>query len=430
MRVTLQRTSVFVMVLNGHAWNCRALVCAIALALNVPATAGQFGESPTSLAGAVEQAWRLNPQAAGMDARDAEANASKDLAGSLTPEPLAISVGNLNDRQGNNTGKQEWEVELAVPLWLPGQKEARGTEAESRLAETAARRAAIRLEVAGEVREAWWSLAAARAGADLSARRVDTARALNADVQKRFKVGELSRIDANLARGEVLAAEAEMVDAQSVLLQAEQTFRLLTGGAIPANIVEERLTRERDPLGTSGSAEPHPKIAAAAAVARSARARLKLSEEQRRAAPELTLRALRERGDSTESYDNIVGVKLKIPFYSGPQVRRDTSAAQAEAEQADAEMRRAEMRGPQEVERARRALEGAERQLSMASERRFLAIDNLKLAEKSFSLGESDLATLLRIRAAAFESENAYDRQRIARMASISRLNQALGVMP
>jgi len=93
-------------------------------------------------------------------------------------------------------------------------------------------------------------------------------------------------------------------------------------------------------------------------------------------------------------------------------------------------MRRAEMRGPQEVERARHALEGAERQLSMARERRSLAIDNMRLAEKSFSLGESDLATLLRIRAAAFESENTYDRQHIARMASISRLNQALGVMP
>ncbi len=430
MRVTLQRTSVFVMVLNGHAWNCRALVCTLTLVLNVPAIAGQIGEPPTSLAGAVEQAWRLSPRAAGMDARDAEANAAKDLASSLTPEPLSVSVGNLNDRQGNNTGKQEWEVELAVPLWLPGQRDARGAEAESQLAEATARRAAIRLEVAGEVREAWWSLAAARAGLALSARRVDTARALNVDVQKRFKVGELSRIDANLARGEVLAAEAEMVEAQTLLFQAEQALRFLTGGVVPGDIVEEPLAKGLNLPGAPASAELHPQIAAATAAARSARARLKVSEQQRRAAPELTLRALRERGDSTESYDNIVGVKLKIPFSSGPQVRRDTSAAQAAAEQADAEMRRAEMRGPQEVERARHALEGAERQLSMARERRSLAIDNMRLAEKSFSLGESDLATLLRIRAAAFESENTYDRQHIARMASISRLNQALGVMP
>ena len=120
-------------------------------------------EPPKSgLGTAVEQAWRLNPQAAGLDFREAEARAAKDIAASLTPEPGAISIGNLNDRFNLNRGKQEYEAELAVPLWLPGQKAARETEAVSRVDEAITQRVALRLALSGELREAWWALAAAR----------------------------------------------------------------------------------------------------------------------------------------------------------------------------------------------------------------------------------------------------------------------------
>jgi hypothetical protein len=68
----------------------------------------------SGLATAVEQAWRLNPQAAGLDAREAEARAAQDVAAGLTPEPGSVSIGNLNDRFNRNQGKQEYEVELAA----------------------------------------------------------------------------------------------------------------------------------------------------------------------------------------------------------------------------------------------------------------------------------------------------------------------------
>ncbi len=66
----------------------------------------------------------------------------------------------------------------------------------------------------------------------------------------------------------------------------------------------------------------------------------------------------------------------------------------------------------------------------MARQRRELTVDNLALAEKSFVLGESDLTTLLRVRATAFEAEAFLNRQEILRAASRSRLNQVMGVLP
>jgi cobalt-zinc-cadmium efflux system outer membrane protein len=315
-------------------------------------------------------------------------------------------------------------------LWLPGQKAAREAEAGSRIDEASGRRAALRLELAGELREAWWALAAARNAKALAARRLDTARELEADVRRRYTVGELSRIDANLAQSEVHAAGAELIETEANLLQAEQNLRTLTGATAPENMAEEAPTTIRTSGGALANPETHPLLIAAAAAARSARARVTVADESRRAAPELALRAVRERDDFAEPYANTIGIRLKIPFSSGAQVRRETSAAQAEANQADAEMLRTQTRVQLEAERAERVLASSERQFIMAQERRLLSAENLLLSEKAFSLGESDLATLLRIRAAAFDAEAFLDRQRVARAAAISRLNQALGVLP
>lgn len=400
--------------------------CIAALLAGPCVQAAETPKMPTTpasgLSVAMEQAWRSSPQAAGLDAREDEARAAQDVAAGLTPEPGSVSIGSLSDQFNRNQGKQEYEIELAVPLWLPGQKALREAEATSRINETITRRAAVRLEISGELREAWWTLAAARSAKALATRRLETARALEADIMRRYRVGELSRIDANLAQAETHAAGAELLEAQTALLQAEQAVHILTGAPAPEHLDEE-------PPGIEDAGKNHPSLVAVAAAARSARARVQVAEVTRRAAPELALRLVRERGDFAESYANSVGIKLKIPFSSDSQVRRETSAAQAEANQAEAEMLRTINRIKFEAERARRNLQAAQRQLAMAQERRQLSSENLRLAEKAFALGESDLATLLRIRLAAFDADAFYERQRVARAAAISRLNQALGVL-
>ncbi|MBE2260446.1 MAG: TolC family protein [Rhodobacteraceae bacterium] len=393
------------------------------LAAPPPATAG-------GLAFWLEQAWLRNPQARALEARETEARAAQELAAGLTPEPGSVSVGALNDQLNSNRGKREVAVELNAYLWLPGQKAAREAEAESRFDEVGARRAALRLELAGELREAWWTLAAARNAASLAARRLETARALAGEVRRRYQAGDLSRIDANLAEMETQAAEAERIDADSTLLQAEDSFRALTGAAAPSAIGAELPATPGHGSVTEQAPTTHPQLTAAAATSRSARARVKVAEESRRAAPEVSLLALRERAEFSEAYSDSVGIRLKIPFSSGPLVRRERSAAQAEADQSDAEMQRVESRIALDAARARQALQAAERQYALAEQRHTLSADSLRLAEKSFALGEADLATLLRIRAAAYDADTFLGRQRIARAAAISRLNQTLGVLP
>ena len=400
-----------------------ALIVGIVLAF--PAHAQTLaGDQRKSLRDAVEQAWLRHPQAAAIAAREAEAQARAEVAAGLTPGPSAMSISSLNDSLNRNRGKQEWEVELATPLWLPGQKAAREAAAASAMGEVAARRLSLHLQIAGEVREAWWAVAGARNSRELAARRSATARALEADVLRRFKAGDLARVDANLAQNERLAAEAELLEAEVVLRQVEQAYRGLTGEAAPAVLAAENAV----PLG--GWQEDHPQLMALAASAQLARARLKVAQETRRDAPELALRVVRDRDVFGEPHTNTVGVKLTIPFSSGARVRQESSAARAEASQADAELALARQKFKLDAERARLDFDIAQRQLAMAEERRALTADNLRLAQKSFSLGESDLAALLRARISAFEAEAYFKRQQVAAAAAQSRLKQALGVLP
>jgi cobalt-zinc-cadmium efflux system outer membrane protein len=257
------------MSVNSFPLQRQVLVCAASLVFSLAGHAADAAAARAGLTQALEQAWRLHPQAAALEAREAEARAAQDIAAGLTPEPGSVSIGSRNDRLNRNLGKQEYEVELAAPLWLPGQKAARETEAASRIDEASAKRVALRSELAGELRDAWWTLAAARNAKALAARRLDTARALEADVRRRYQVGELSRIDANLAQSEVHAAGADLIETEATLLQAEQALRTLTGTTAPQDMTEEVATTRRTPL---AAPETHPLLAAAAAASRSARA--------------------------------------------------------------------------------------------------------------------------------------------------------------
>jgi outer membrane protein TolC len=244
------------------------------------------------------------------------------------------------------------------------------------------------------------------------------------DVHRRLRAGDVARVDANLVESEQLLAQAELADAQAAVRQAEQSYRLLTGLEAPRVLAEEPATSATEPDAT------HALLQATGSALQLAQARWALAQQTRREAPELALRWVRERADFAGGYAGAVGVKLTVPFSSGPRVRQESFAAQAEVDQAEAELALARQRVAQDTQRIRAELEQARVQLARAQTRRELTADTLRLAEKSYALGESDLPSLLRARVSAWEAETAVQRQHVAAAASVSRLNQSLGVMP
>ena len=406
-----------------RAW-AFALALLSALSLHAQAQTQTLAQAQTqTLAQALDEAWARAPQAGAFAARETEAKAGAELAANLLAAPASVSLSTLNDRLGSGEGLQEWEVELTLPLWLPGQRAARETQAQSAGDEVAARRRALRLQLAGELREAWWTLAASRAAAALARQRVETAAALEADVQRRVKAGDLARVDANLATGERLAAQAAQIDAAAALRSATQVWRNLTGNPPPATLAPEA------PAAPS-AADDHPLLAAARAASRSAQSRLAVTEATRRDAPELALRYFRERPTYQDEVSHAVGVKLTVPFSSGARMQQESAGLRAELAQAEGELEQARRKLALDAESARLDLDAARERITLARERRDLGADTLRLAQKSFALGETGLPALLLVRAAAVEADAQLAREEVGADAAQSRLNQALGVLP
>ena len=166
------------------------------------------------------------------------------------------------------------------------------------------------------------------------------------------------------------------------------------------------------------------------AAAQLAQSRLQLAQRSSREAPTLAVRMLRSGSDLSDRYVDALGIKFTVPFSSGSRVRQEDASARAELLQADTELAQVQQRVQFALDSARREQSAAERQLAFAETRVRLTADNLALAEKSFALGESDLATLLRARAAALEAHALRNRYLVGVSAAQSHLNQSMGVLP
>ncbi len=396
----------------------------LAGALSPSSTMAQPVAGSPSLAGAVQGAWLRTPVARALSHRRAEADAALRTARNWTPAPPTVGLSALSDRFNARTGRQEWEAEVATPLWLPGQRNAAQTSARARQALGEAQMAAQRWELAGQVRDAWWQLALARAGALASAQRLRSAEALQGDVERRWRAGDLARTDANAAQAETQSARIEWLDAERERDDADAAWRIQTGIALPEALPSETLAQA--PADTNA----HPSLVAAHAMVDAALARLRLTERSRRDAPELALRWVRDRDASGAPSVDRIGVQLRIALSSEPRSQAEDSAVRAELAEAETTLERLREEVLRDAQRAQRAFDVTEQSLVLGRTRAQLAADTLQLMQKSFSLGEADLPTLLRVRTDAIRADADLARLTLARAAAISKLNQSHGVMP
>jgi outer membrane protein TolC len=386
-----------------------------------------LGFAPSAGAGglreALDKAWERSPRVQAAEAREAEVKARLDAAASLLPKPPAVSLLYRTDQLTEERGFREYEAELELPLWMPGVQRARIEVALREQAEALAGLAAARLEIAGELRERVWAGALAESEFGLARNRVETARALEDDVARRVRAGDLARTDLLLARNETLAAQTASLDAESGVQQAQTGYLALTG---EARIPEPG---EEAPASDPGI-DAHPALEARRQGAALALAKQRLSLEARRDPPELALVTRRERGARGDSWEDTWGLRLKIPFATDARNEPAIAATNRELIQSEAEYRQARLRIESDIAQKRREHESALSRLELARAKREIAAENLALMKKAFDLGELELADLLRTRAQAQEAELALAQQTIAAARARAALNQALGVLP
>lgn len=371
---------------------------------------------------AVERAWARQPAAQAQRTRGEEFTAKRDAAGAAFPEPPSFRIGNRNDRLNRNDGAREWEAEIALPLWLPGEQARQNSIANAEQDQYDTSLAATKLKVAGEVRDAYWQARLAENELILARRKAQEAAVLAADVERRVKAGDLARVEFNQAQGAERLARATLIETEIKAFKAQQAFAVLTSmTALPA--VEENIA-------AAPSLGDHPLLVSLQRVVVTAQAKLSQASQSLRNNPEIEFGVRRERNAFDDPYANSLQMRLRIPFATDARNKPRIAAANAELIEAQATYGVEHTRVAAEIEAARRELEQA-RIVAKLSEARFaLAADTQRLLAKAFAMGELDLVTRLRAENEHFESELNFTRAKLDATRAISRLNQALGVLP
>lgn len=370
----------------------------------------------------LESAWARNSEIAALTAQRAEILARKRAAGRLTPGPPALSVGHLSDYVTGNDGYREYDVELGTPLWLPGEGTAVRHVADAELVQLDADLAVARLLVAGEVRDAYWRFRLAAGAVEVARRRLDAARALQSDLDRQVRVGQVARADLLLSVAETADARSLLSIEEASATQARLAFHALTGAEPPADLVEPEVPAQAD--------AKHPRLIALRRTVDVTEATARLLKIQDRDSPEVALVGVVERDFSNNPYDKRIGVRVVIPFATEGRNEPRRKANEVERTRAMGELRASDYQIQAGIGDAEAGLASAKERLTLAQERYRAFAERLDLVERSVRGGEGALVELVRARASLFESDAARLQSQIAVMQARSRLNQALGLDP
>lgn len=377
----------------------------------------------TPLSAQLEAAWKIDTEARALDARAGELRARGLQINSLLAAPPSVAVSYRGDNLTGNTGQREYEAELGLPLWLPGQRNANQSALTAEFAALEAERVARRLNILGALREKNSTLRRAQADLDMATARLQEARALEADVERRYKAGDLARTDFLAARMETLAVMRDLSAREVARDAARADLKMLSGA--------EQAAPAETTAGVSVVIPPmHPDLVARQATLAAAQEKLHATRQNRRDAPELSLFGRSERGSGTAVYDNSLGVRFKLPLATEARNAPLLAQAQGEADIAEAHAQQVLRMVEAQIKQSERELTSAKQALEFARQRAELSQEHYRHLRRAFDYGERDLATLLRAKALADSARLEAVLAQVETEIAIGRLNQALGVMP
>lgn len=370
----------------------------------------------------LENAWTRSPEIAALTARRTEILARRRAAGRLTPGPPALGLGHLNDYATGDDGYREYDVELGTPIWLPGEGTAIRRLADAELAQLDAELVAARLTVAGEVRDAYWRARLAAAAVEAARSRLEAARALQGDLDRQVRAGQVARADLLLSVAETLEARSILSSEEASATQARLAFRALTGAEPPADFVEPETPSQSD--------DDHPRRVALRKTVGVTDANARLLRIQDRDNPEVALLGVVERELDDDPYDKRIGVRVVIPFATEGRNEPRQKANEVERTRALAALRATDYELQAAVGEAEAELAAARERAALAEESHRALAERLQLVERSVRLGEGALVELIRARANLFQAEAARRQSEVAVMQAQSQLNQARGLDP
>lgn len=377
-----------------------------------------------------EQAWARHPIQKALAERLTANQLALQAAESWTAQPAALAIRTQSDRVGTDQGAEELEWGVSVSLWLPGERSRARQLAFAQSQTIDADVTEARWILAGALREAWWAWQRAQVESQLASDQVRFAAALLADVTRRLVAGDLAQADQHQAAGALALAQSAQYQAN---FQRSKAWQALSAWVFLPENETHRLSNQPEStheLAAKIQINAHPAAQSAIQQARTAREAAALASSQLRTNPELSLGAIQSRSQRGGNIERALVMALRVPLGKAPVQMTQAIELNAKATELEAQADLVRVQVEAAISGSKQRLIEAQAQQRSALQRAHLAQETQGFFEKSFSLGETDMPTRLRIAQEAQEATRQAALAQIDVFAAISALRQAAGWLP
>ena len=381
-------------------------------------------DASLTLAAALQTTLERYPSTVELEARVNEAGAWKKRGRSWIAGSPALSLRYQTDEYNHDTGLEEFESGIELPLWNWGERASTKKLGKAYSEEAALAQDALRWQVAGHLRTALWDIALTENNTRLAEQSLVIAKRLYASLERRYELGDVAKADVLLAQSTALEKETNLLAAQAAQIDAQRGYTSLTGSSKYPKQFKERLS-SKEMLD-----QQHPLLAFTGAELRRAQAASRYTRRAAKDNPSLLVGPRRERPANDVVVEDSVGISLRIPFGGGAHRGTEIAAAERAVAAATAQRDRQRRELQLQLHEAEHGLHVAKAALKLASTRAEIAQRHLTMGTSAFQKGEMDLLDLLKLQDNAAGAVRQASRLTIEVQRNIAFYNQASGELP
>ena len=186
------------------------------------------------------EAWKRSGETKIIEAKRIAISAKLRLIEGVFPDSYEIGISYSDDTIFDDVGTREYELSMELPIWKIGQRNVRAVQLYSEKKVLWSAMQVEQLHFAKNVRQAYWSSAAANINVKLSKQRLKSAEDIAKDIEKRVNVGELAPVDNLLTQESILEAKNEYLAALQEQFEVQQNYETLVGVPPPKKWLTEQ----------------------------------------------------------------------------------------------------------------------------------------------------------------------------------------------
>jgi outer membrane protein TolC len=315
---------------------------------------------------------------------------------------------------------------VKVPLWNLGQRDAEQALAKMAESNAMSQSDAVKLRVAGLVRNALWNIALANLSYEQAKIELSITDQLLAKVQRRVELGDLPRADFLLAQTESLQKRSVVTQAEAELMHARKRYASITQMTKIPKDYQETL------VGIEKIQQNHPALVAINSQIERKQVQLNtvklVGSGQTNVAVGVNSDQFTNDPRSNQTASFNIGVT--VPFGGSAHLAPQVAAINVELNKLLAEREQMNRDLEQAHHEAEHNLEVNRVELGIANELKQVAEEHFKMTNSSFAVGEINLMDLLRIQSRTQQAVLNAKQRAVMLQRDIALYNQAVGVMP